>query len=187
MDQAKSPSSRKMTRLVCSMIALEYESNNSQMTNTTNTWIGLFIVHLILEMYHLTALKVSKHGDFWSVLSRIRTEYGEIRSIQSECEKTRTRKKPIFGHFSRSVSYEYSEAYQASKMKDFAKIVNGFQQLTIFAKSSILDVWQSSGYASVTKSLPKSYILFIESPIWNCMHCNSGLIFGIICVRNLID
>ena len=127
LDQAKSPSSRKMTRLVCSMIALEYESNNSQMTNTTNTWIGLFIVHLILEMYHLTALKVSKHGDFWSVLSRIRTEYGEIRSIQSECEKTRTRKKPIFGHFSRSVSYEYSEAYQASKMKNFAKIVNGFQ------------------------------------------------------------
>ena len=64
LDQAKSPSSRKMTRLVCSMIALEYESNNPQMTNTTNTWIGLFIVHLILEMYHLTALKVSKHGDF---------------------------------------------------------------------------------------------------------------------------
>ena len=186
MDQAKSPSSRKMTRLVCSMIALEYESNNSQMTNTTNTWIGLFIVHLILEMYHLTALKVFWRF-LWFVFSRIRTGYGEIRSIQSECGKTRTRKNPIFGHFSRSVSYEYSEAYQASKMKDFAKIVNGFQQLTIFAKSSILDVWQSSGYASVTKSLPKSYILFIESPIWNCMHCNSGLIFGIIFARTLID
>ena len=126
LDQAKSPSSRKMTRLVCSMIALEYESNNSQMTNTTNTWIGLFIVHLILEMYHLTALKVFWRF-LWFVFSRIRTGYGEIRSIQSECGKTRTRKNPIFGHFSRSVSYEYSEAYQASKMKNFAKIVNGFQ------------------------------------------------------------
>ena len=29
----------------------------------------------------------------------------------------------------------------------FAKIVKGFQSLTIFAKSSILDVWQGSEYA----------------------------------------
>ena len=31
---------------------------------------------------------------FWSVFSRIRTQYGEIRSIQSECRKIRTRKTP---------------------------------------------------------------------------------------------
>ena len=30
----------------------------------------------------------------------------------------------------------------------FAKTVGGFQSLTIFAKSSILNVWQGSGYAS---------------------------------------
>ena len=36
----------------------------------------------------------------------------------------------------------YSESYQASKMELFAKIVNGWKPLTIFAKSSILDVWQ---------------------------------------------
>ena len=42
----------------------------------------------------------------WSVLSRIWTEYGEIRSIslriQSEYGKIRTRKNSVFGNFSRS-------------------------------------------------------------------------------------
>ena len=33
-------------------------------------------------------------------------------------------------------------------MEIFAKIVNGFQPLTIFAKSCILDVLQGSEYAS---------------------------------------
>ena len=31
--------------------------------------------------------------------------------------------------------------WQTSKMKLFAKIVNGVQQLTIFAESAILDIW----------------------------------------------
>ena len=31
--------------------------------------------------------------------------------------------------------------WQISKMKLFAKIVNGIQSLTIFAESSILDIW----------------------------------------------
>ena len=31
-------------------------------------------------------------------------------------------------------------------MEVFAQIVNGFQFLTIFAKSSILDVWQDHGF-----------------------------------------
>ena len=35
---------------------------------------------------------------------------------------------------------EYSEPYETSKMELFAKIVNGFQLFTIFAKSSILDI-----------------------------------------------
>ena len=33
-------------------------------------------------------------------------------------------------------------------MKPFVKIVNAEKPLTIFAKSSILDVWQGSEYAS---------------------------------------
>ena len=39
---------------------------------------------------------------FWSVFSRIRTEYGEIRSIQSKCGKIRTRKYSVSEHFSYS-------------------------------------------------------------------------------------
>ena len=39
---------------------------------------------------------------FWSVFSRIRTEYGKIRSIHSECGKIQNRKNCVFGQFSRS-------------------------------------------------------------------------------------
>ena len=38
----------------------------------------------------------------------------------------------------------YSEPYQTSMMQCFVKIANIFQQLTIFVKLSILDVWQGS-------------------------------------------
>ena len=41
---------------------------------------------------------------FWSVFSRIRTEYGEMRSIW-------TRKNSVLGHFSRSESYEATSNY----------------------------------------------------------------------------
>ena len=36
---------------------------------------------------------------FWSLFSRIRTEYGEIQSIQSECGETRSRKSPNTNSF----------------------------------------------------------------------------------------
>ena len=48
-----------------------------------------------------TAWKLSKYGDFLSLFSRIRTEYGEIWSI-SKYGKIRTRKNSVFGHISRS-------------------------------------------------------------------------------------
>ena len=38
-------------------------------------------------------------------------------------------------------SEAYSEHFQTSKMERFEKIVEGFESLTIFGKSSILDVW----------------------------------------------
>ena len=51
----------------------------------------------------------------------------------------------------------YSEPCQTSKMDVFAKIVNGFSSLTIFAESSVLDVWQESEFASeASKNLWKS-------------------------------
>ena len=41
-------------------------------------------------------------------------------------------------------------------MEVFAKIVNGFSFLTIFAKGSILDMWQDSEFASkASKNLRK--------------------------------
>ena len=43
-----------------------------------------------------------------------------------------------------------SESCQASKMKRFSKIVSAWNPLTTFAKRSILDIRQGSGYVSVT-------------------------------------
>ena len=57
-----------------------------------------------------------------------------------------------FVKFLRAIFYEtetYSELCQTSKMNSFTKTVNDFQPITIFSKSSILDVWQRSEYASV--------------------------------------
>ena len=45
-------------------------------------------------------------------------------------------------------SETYSEQSQTSKIKIFAKTVNGFHQLTRFAKTLILDVYQGSECAS---------------------------------------
>ena len=42
----------------------------------------------------------------------------------------------------------YSEPYQISKIERFAKMVDGWKPLTIFAKRSFLVVWQSSEHAS---------------------------------------
>ena len=42
----------------------------------------------------------------------------------------------------------YSETFQTSKMERFEKIINDLDALTIFVKSSILDVWQDFEYTS---------------------------------------
>ena len=46
-------------------------------------------------------------------------------------------------------SEAYSEPCQTSKIAYFEKISNGIQSLTIFTKSSILNVWQGSKYTFV--------------------------------------
>ena len=46
-----------------------------------------------------------------------------------------------------------SEHYQTSKIELFSKIVNSFYSLTIFAKSSILDVWKGSEYTSLNQTI----------------------------------
>ena len=49
-----------------------------------------------------------------------------------------------WGNTNREIPKAYTETCQTSKMKPFAKIINGFHRLTIFASSPILDVWQTS-------------------------------------------
>ena len=50
-------------------------------------------------------------------------------------------------------SEAYSEPCQISKIEAFAQIVNGFQFLTILAKSSILNVWQGYEFASEARKV----------------------------------
>ena len=62
----------------------------------------------------------------------------------------------MYQHINQSInqfvnSEAYSEPCQISKIVRFAKIVNSFQSLTIFAKRSILDVSQGSEYSSETE------------------------------------
>ena len=74
-----------------------------------------FLKHIICKkLYGLTepqhALREKcPNTEFFLVrISRIRTEYGEIWSISSysvRMRENRTRKNPVFGHFSRSDSY----------------------------------------------------------------------------------
>ena len=106
----------------------------------------------------------------------LNTERYEVTlRIQCECGKIRTRNNSVFGHFSCSVilihdALSFFMLYYIqfkkvkilwgphnpivrfcirAKMEVFAIIVKGFYLLTIFAKSSILDVQLSSEYDSI--------------------------------------
>ena len=54
---------------------------------------------------------------------------------------------------------EYWEPSQTSKMKLFVQIVNGLQPLTIFAKSSILDIWVGTEYATAQSYVLKTLLI----------------------------
>ena len=62
----------------------------------------------------------------------------------------------------------YSEPYKRYRIQCFAKIVNTKKLLTIFAKCSILDVPQSSEFASGCQNIFFSPI-FIISKLWTFM------------------
>ena len=55
---------------------------------------------LVIDVHCLKSVKIRSY--FWSVFSRIRTEYGEILEYAEKCGKIRTRNNSVFGHFSRS-------------------------------------------------------------------------------------
>ena len=82
-------------------------------------------------------------------------------------------------------SEAYSEPCQTSKMEVFTKIVNGFSFLTIFAKSSILDVWQDSEFpCKPRKDLRKKLHLRCLAGSWIHL-CIARLLP--ICFLNLIN
>ena len=64
----------------------------------------------------------------------------------------------------------YSEACQKSQMEFLAKIVNSWKPVFIFAKSSVLDVWQSSAYTWLSHPTCNidlhSFILCVTVKIW---------------------
>ena len=64
---------------------------------------------------------VQMRSFFWSVLSRIRTEYAVSLRTQSECGKIRTKKTSVFEHFSRSVWYT-SSSDSFSPMSPFLRV-----------------------------------------------------------------
>ena len=67
-----------------------------------------------------------------------------------------------------SVTLEaYSELCQTSKMEVFTKIVNGFSFLTIFAKSSISDLWQNSEFPCKPRRLAEKAPSQIFSRVFN--------------------
>ena len=56
-------------------------------------------------------------------------------------------------------------------MEHFAKIVNSFQALPIFAKRSILDAWQDSEYISVIHNIYLQLLTRrIENRKFNSLH-----------------
>ena len=46
----------------------------------------------------------------------------------------------------------YSKPCETDEMELFTKTIKSFQLLTIFAESTILDIWQDSEYASVSST-----------------------------------
>ena len=57
----------------------------------------------------------------------------------------------LFSGSEQNINYlgAHSEHCKTSIMERFEKIVEGFEPLTIFAKRSVLNVWQGSEYGSV--------------------------------------
>ena len=74
---------------------------------------------------------VQMRSFFWSVFSSIWTEYGEIRSIQSECGKIRTRKSSVLGHFSCSECHnKWGKVFKNGLSKFFSRLLNTLSQIS---------------------------------------------------------
>ena len=96
-----------------------------------------------------TILKVRLALSFWFLL----VGYLLLLNWYSNWDKNKT--SVILEPYSEA----YSKPWQTSQIEVFTKIVKGFSFLTIFAKTSILDVWQDSEFpCKLGKDLWKSSI-----------------------------
>ena len=77
----------------------------------------------------------------------------------------------------------HSELYQTYKMEVFAKMIKSLQLWTIIVKSSVLDVWQGSEYASNSSCIIIVFIAYkaleIQSTFEELVKCLP------YCIRNL--
>ena len=75
---------------------MHYQKRSQQYAEEKNTFLRCedLRVSLDLNMNESLRKKCPYSEFFWSVFSRIQTEYGEIQIIQSECGKIWTRKTP---------------------------------------------------------------------------------------------
>ena len=62
------------------------------------------------------------------------------------------------------LSNAYLESCQTSKIKRFVKILIGWNLLTLFAKSSILDAWQGCEYASGYQNIALFFFWLLDFP-----------------------
>ena len=79
-----------------------YEKHFQSHIQLTFAWLNSFCIYPCLKIIQIRSF-------FWSLFSRIQTEYGEIlriSGIQFECGKIQIRKNSVFGHFSRSVCFK---------------------------------------------------------------------------------
>ena len=121
-------------------------------------------IKLKVTQVHLLSVKsVQIRCYFWSVFSRIRTEYGVSLRIEAEFGKIQTRNNSVFGNISRSASSSQT------------RIQSGKQSLKIWADSWSTQIsgvqYSKIWYMNVTWPLQKEYPPEIYSWDFPKRHC----------------
>ena len=102
-----------------------------------------FSIRLRKKVVGLHCVKSIQIRSFlWSAFSGIRTEYGDLRSlnllIQSQCGKIRTRIISVFGHFSRSALKSCLNIFSCTRLQlNTAKLKffkNDYKELLLYKK-----------------------------------------------------
>ena len=92
-------------------------------------------LHVFLHKWKLSLREKRPNTEFfWSVFSRIRTEYAERRSISPysvKCWKIQARKSSVFGHFSRGVCIGRNKKNKFKTASKYCKFFNQRDPSTI--------------------------------------------------------